>query len=258
MSLKKLSETALNPALSIAGFDPSGGAGVLADIQTFQQHHISGMAVITALTYQNERKVSGIKWLSWQEIRDQLEPLFETHSFPVIKIGVVNGLPLLQQLIGYLRSKLSDVLIIWDPVLQSSSGFDFIDSIDSTQLMDILDSIDIITPNKPEEARLCEILEIEELHHQFQNLSVLSKGGHGKGNAIDILYSNSKTYEFEAIRLMDADKHGTGCVLSAAITANLLKGKTIPDACSLAKKYVFQFLQSANGKLGKHYSTHVN
>ena len=242
-------------ALSIAGFDPSGGAGVLADIQTFQRHKVQGMSVLTALTFQNEDDFLGIEWFSYEQIESQLRPLLR-YAFSVVKIGIVQNLETLNNLLLFLKTNFPKAKVIWDPVLKASSGFSFINDIDKKLLHEILNNVHCITPNSQEEMRLCEVLNISALPSLFTSLAVLSKGGHTNEElAIDRLYLDHQVYEFSNPRLSGYDKHGSGCTLSSAIAANYCVTQDWKAACDQATSYMHSFLQSSTSKLGIHFES---
>lgn len=230
--------------ISIAGFDPSGGAGVLADIKTFEAHKVQGFGVATAITYQNDQRFNGLRWISTSEIEAQLAPL---KKFPVevAKIGLVENMKMLEFIIVQLMMLNPNMYIIWDPVLKASSGFDFQNL--SDRLISFIGSINLITPNQ---------MEYNELQHILEQspCDVLLKGGHRN----DLPGSDTLITDIGEVVIAGKpfenkiDKHGTGCVLSSAIAANLSLGMELKEACNLAKKYVEKFIQSNETNLGYH------
>ena len=108
--------------LSIAGFDPSGGAGILADIKTFEQHKVQGMSVVTGLTFQHDSEFDGVKWIETDEIIKQIEVLLRKYKFEFVKVGMLESLESLEAIIS--RLKTQDSRLIWDPILKASSGFE--------------------------------------------------------------------------------------------------------------------------------------
>lgn len=230
--------------LSIAGFDPSGGAGVLADIKTFEANHCQGLGVTSAITYQNDYKFYDVNWLGINEIKKQIQPLIE-YPVKAIKIGLIQNIDILRQLLDYLKEIFPSAKFVWDPVLKSSSGFEFHDD---TNLPEHLNnSFDLITPNLEEYQQLSEFFK-------QQAKAYLLKGGHSKKNKGD----DELIIDCESIKLVGTtfqkglDKHGTGCVLSSAITSNLAKGNSIKASCIKGKSYVEQFIQSNTTNLGYH------
>ena len=231
--------------LSIAGFDPSGGAGILADIKTMEAIGVSGLGVCTSITYQNDKTFKAVDWLTIDQIASQIEVLFEKYSINVVKIGLIKDLKTLAEIIDFLKKKNSNVKIIWDPILKASAGFEFHASIDKIILEEVLNNIYLITPNIPE-------LEKLEIDPKKILCSCLLKGGHSEKNANDILYSPGNIFTIQGEQLKNADKHGSGCVLSSAIASYLAKEFSLKEACIQAKNYTREFLKSSETLLGIH------
>ncbi|MGL1887676.1 MAG: hydroxymethylpyrimidine/phosphomethylpyrimidine kinase [Reichenbachiella sp.] len=239
-----------NLVLSIAGFDPCGGAGILADIQTMHQLEVQGMAIVTALTYQNEDDLWGIEWKDFDPIKSQIDALLADYQFNVIKIGIINGLELLDKLLKYLQRRLPNAKIVWDPILKSSSGFDFVQKIESDTFKRILNRVHLITPNRWEYEKISQSLGTE-----VWPCNVLKKGGHSDTNDTSDILIDEKGHEtrIEGTRIEGKDKHGTGCVLSSAVSASLSKGSSLIEACTIAKDYTEKYIHSGSTKLGRHY-----
>lgn len=239
--------------LCISGYDPSGGAGMLADIKTLEMHRVQGLGVCTAITYQNEDEFLGMEWLSQDSIMQQLKALISHYSPVVVKVGIVESLELLDTLITVLKEKFPDVKIVWDPVLNASAGFDFLNKPDHTLFSSILKKIDLITPNLPESELLFGSQLPSEIVKQSQ-CPVLLKGGHSEDEySIDTLLFNGDQIQFSHKKKTGFSKHGTGCILSSAIAANLALGKSLPDACRAAKEYIQPILTSNTTRLAYHY-----
>jgi len=239
-----------NMVLSIAGFDPCGGAGILADIQTMHQLKVQGMAVVTALTYQNEDDLWGIEWKDYEPIKSQIDALLADYQFNVVKIGIINGLELLDKLLKYLEVKIPNAKIVWDPILKSSSGVDFVQKIESDVFRSILKRVHVITPNRWEFDNISKTLGPEQWP-----CNVLKKGGHNDSNdTSDILidYEGNET-RIEGTRIEGRSKHGTGCVFSSAVSASLSKGTELIEACKEAKDYTEKYIHSGTAKLGRHF-----
>ncbi|WP_281238046.1 hydroxymethylpyrimidine/phosphomethylpyrimidine kinase [Flavobacterium praedii] len=242
--------------LTIAGFDPSGGAGVLADIKTFEQHKVYGFAINTANTIQTDQLFCKIGWTSLDFILESITTLFENHSIEVVKIGIVPSLDYLNKIIFCLKKISPSIKIIWDPILKSSTEFDFLFLKNQTLLIKILEQIDLITPNyneimhfNPEAQNIKMTVKLYSIY-----CSILLKGGHNPTEiGVDYLYSKNSTYRFPPKTNKCHEKHGSGCILSAAITANLALGQNLKTACKNAKKYTENYLQSNPTKLGFHY-----
>jgi hydroxymethylpyrimidine/phosphomethylpyrimidine kinase len=242
-------------ALTIAGFDPSGGAGLLADIKTFEANQIYGLGVCTALTVQHENRFDSVQWVDNELIIEQAKLLFEKYSIQYVKIGLVKSLDDLSKIITALLSWNPEVIIIWDPILKASTGFNFHDEINVSTLIMILKQIYVLTPNLPE----ANLLVNDSLNTEqkalilAENCAVFLKGGHGDlDESKDVLFYQNQRFEYFAKRIIQGEKHGSGCVLSSAITANLAKGFPLEKACEEAKKYITAFLGSNNSLLGYH------
>jgi hydroxymethylpyrimidine/phosphomethylpyrimidine kinase len=240
--------------LSIAGFDPSAGAGVLADVKTFEANGVYGMGVVSALTYQNDIAFEKVEWLTLSQIIEQIEVLQKRFSFEYIKIGLIENLEILFQLIRFLKSKNEQVKIIFDPILKASAGYEFYNIKNQNLLEDICSQLYIITPNIPEALQLGTHYAEKNSEHLSRFCNVYLKGGHNeekKGR--DILFTTGgKQIEFLSESTNIFPKHGSGCVLSSAITAGLAKGLDLEDACAKAKKYITDFLMSNESLLGYH------
>ncbi|WP_207420776.1 hydroxymethylpyrimidine/phosphomethylpyrimidine kinase [Desertivirga brevis] len=235
--------------LSIAGLDPSGGAGLLADIKTFEQHKVVGFGACSALTCQNDSEFLSIEWVDAKGVITQLAPLFNKFTISTVKIGIIRDLPLLSEVIIYIKRANSDVKLVWDPVLKASAGFSFHEQWDSKLLKDILDHIFLITPNFNELGNLNRVLE-EDL---IKYANVLLKGGHNPElPGIDVIYEHQLAQEIPSGVREIHQKHGSGCVLSSAITARLAQGYSLLEACRLAKAYTETFLNSNSTLLGYH------
>lgn len=228
--------------LSIAGFDPSAGAGVLADIKTMEQCGVYGLGVNSANTFQNEKEFNGVEWISFESMQKQLVPLFRKYTIEVAKIGLIENLEVLRKVCLFLKAQQPAIKIIWDPILSASAGFSFHSNISQQQLTEVLKLVYLITPNQPEYTALGSL----------KGVNVLLKGGHAeKKNDVLILQSG----EEKIIQGSDAllqPKHGSGCVLSSAIASYLALDKSLLEACILAKEYVERLLESNEGLLGYH------
>ncbi len=241
--------------LSIAGFDPSGGAGVLADIKTFEAHKVQGMAVLTALTFQNDMGFEGVKWIATEDIIRQVEVLSKRFVFSVVKIGLIKNLETLEAIIAYLNSQIPNVKLIWDPIIKASAGFEFHRHFERDRLQPILRNITLITPNTEEVNFLTENCNyLEESKAMARYCNVLLKGGHNKQEpGVDHLFSESKIEKFYPLGEKVFPKHGSGCILSAAIASNLAKGNDMFSSCRKAKGYVEKYLSGNASLLGFHY-----
>jgi len=231
-------------ALTIAGYDPSAGAGILADIKAFEHCGVHGQAVCTALTIQNENLFLKPNWLPWQQIKEQLEILSKARNFSCVKIGLVENPQTLEKILKWLRKKYPKAFIIWDPIIKSSSGFEFHKK-NAVSWQKLFTYANLITPNLPE-AEFLGILK------GSPKTAVLVKGGHATHQKSDdlLFLPNSPTPIKFTSKRIDAQRHGSGCTLSALIIANLLKYKELEKAIRKAKIDMQKFFQYGNGKLG--------
>ena len=246
---------ALKPyVLSIAGFDPSGGAGILADIKTIEANGGYGFGVITAVTFQNDIAFEKISWLPLKEIIEQIKILQKRFLISYIKIGLIESLEILNELVTYLKRKDPNTVIVWDPIIKASAGFVFHQSVNKDLLLEVLKNIACITPNIHEATQLFGIDNLsEKLLSDSDNYYTYLKGGHGdQANATDIFFVEQQIYSFANPRLPMGEKHGSGCVLSAAFTTELAKGTMMKEAAKKANEYTFGFLASNETLLGYH------
>lgn len=238
--------------LSIAGFDPSAGAGVLADVKTFEANGVYGMAVVAALTWQNDTEFDRVQWVPVHDIKEQVLVLLRRFTITHIKIGLVESVSVLQEIVDFLHSVIQNPVIVYDPILRASAGYEFHNS--PVLMTQALSGICCITPNLPEAALIWNTHELNEvLEGVSETTNVYLKGGHADGDTVtDLLYTADHTYAFPNDRIQNGAKHGSGCVLSAALTAQLAKGHDIATASELANVYTHRFLGSTTTLLGIH------
>ena len=245
---------------SIAGVDPSGGAGVLADVKTFSALGAYGCAVIAALTAQNTRAVAGIHAVPIDFIRLQIDTLFEDVHIAAVKIGML-GTAAITGRVAEGMAKWQPPFIVLDPVMVSKSGDPLLLADASAMLREaLLPLATIVTPNLPEAGvlleqrapdnrkemqRACEKLR-ELLPHSAERW-VLLKGGHLPGDdALDLLFDGDRMYELAAPRVDTKNTHGTGCTLSSAIAALLPQRSDVPAAVRDAKQYLTRAIAAAD------------
>jgi len=243
-------------AVTIAGSDSGGGAGIQADLKTFSALGVYGASVITALTAQNTLGVTGIHDVPPDFITAQIDAVFSDLAVNAVKIGMLSA-PAAIAAVAAGLDRWKQTLVILDPVMVASSG----DRLLAPAAIDILKSALIpraliITPNLPEAAALLDapIAETEdEMRAQAEKLlalgakAVLIKGGHASGaEAIDLLVSREAVARLSAERVATKNTHGTGCTLSSAITAGLAKGQRLGEAVSDAKQYVTEAIGCAD------------
>ncbi len=240
-------------ALTIAGFDGSGGAGILADIKVFEAFGVYGQAVCTAMTVQNERSFSAPGWVPWEQIQAQLEKLQEIRSFHFIKIGLVENADVLAKIVAWVRKNNPEAYLIWDPIMSASAGYRFFKEDNADAFFPIFAQMNLITPNQFEFAYLgLGVADSRDEVAIGTQVSILLKGGHAQGDtATDVLWTHGERLKYTSPRISGEGKHGTGCTLSSAILANLALGKTLPEACQIAKEYMDHFLKGGEGLLGR-------
>ena len=240
--------------LSIAGFDPSAGAGILADIKTFESNGVYGLGAVSALTYQNDISFEKVEWLAIEKIVDQIAILLERFEVRFIKIGLIENMDVLKKLITFLHAHISDPVIIYDPILSASAGFVFHDGSIREKFLETITGVYCITPNIPEAELLFGEDHLQEkLESVSEQVNIYLKGGHSdKHTVVDMLLTSDHTYIFSNERLANGAKHGSGCVLSAALTAQLALGNDIPQAAENANNYTYKFLASSETLLGFH------
>ena len=241
--------------LSLAGFDPSGGAGLLADIKTFEAHKTLGLGVCTALTVQNDELFERVDWVGESQIMEQIDILFRRFKPKVVKIGLMSGKEMFQVIIHRLLKYNPGIRIIWDPVLNASAGFSFHSQDDYISWKNLLEHVFLITPNWVEIQQLSQSGNaFEAAKAMTRNTNVFLKGGHNEEHpGKDYLFTQEgKVFPFNPKKIAPTPKHGSGCVLSSAIAANLAKGYKLHGACLRAKSYISRFLMSNDTLLGYH------
>lgn len=240
--------------MSIAGFDPSGGAGLLADIKTFEQHKVHGLSVNTGNTLQTATQFHSIEWTDLKDVLNAIDALLNEYPVKVIKTGIVPSFDFLFEIASHIKKINTEIKIVVDPVIRSSTGFDFQKDDQRKKLTNVLESIFLITPNIEEATILANNKDPKKAATQLSKYcNVLLKGGHSNGErGTDHLYTDGTCLELQPTVMNVSAKHGSGCVLSAAITSNLALGLDLKTACIEAKKYVEQFLSSNKTLLGYH------
>ena len=236
----------MKTALSIAGSDSSGGAGIQADLKTMQMHGVYAMTAITALTAQNTTGVRGIAEVSPEFLQQQIDAVFEDIYPDAVKIGMVPSAELIEVIVDRLRYYGAGNVVV-DPVMVSTSGSRLMktDAIATLQRV-LLPLASLVTPNIPEAEVLAErpIRSKEDMMEAAKQIgdacgcAVLLKGGHSIHDASDLLYEGGTYRWFEGKRIDNPNTHGTGCTLSSAIASNLAKGFPMETAVQRAKAYI--------------------
>lgn len=233
-------------ALTIAGSDCSGGAGIQADLKTMTMHGVYAMSAITALTAQNTTGVRSILEVTPQCLRDQLDMVFEDIFPDAVKIGMVSSCALIEVIAAVLQEYGARQIVV-DPVMVATSGSALMRTgTVETLAARLLPICTLTTPNIPEAEVLSGMAiqstaEMESAARQIGDrygCAVLVKGGHHIHDANDLLYADGNVTWFEGKRIKTPNTHGTGCTLSSAIAANLAKGFSLADAVARAKDYI--------------------
>lgn len=235
----------------IGGSDPSGGAGVQADLFTLSELGIRAQSVITAITAQNEGKFVSYESVSPQNFADQLGSLKQDNQILFVKIGMIGDHRLLPPLMSWLE-KVEPNFTILDPVLRSSTGAALLDAQGSSALQDLFKLIDLLTPNIPEAEALTglKIKSLKEMQKAGGILlskgisQVLMKGGHLNEEPCDILMDEEMDYLFKGSRIRSQNTHGTGCTLASAILGYMSQGHELVAAIHLARDKVREKLKS--------------
>ncbi|MDQ3088868.1 MAG: bifunctional hydroxymethylpyrimidine kinase/phosphomethylpyrimidine kinase [Acidobacteriota bacterium] len=270
--------------LTIAGLDPSGGAGIIADVKTFSAFGCFATAAISSLTFQNTTGVFGAIHQTAESVRGQVEPIVADFEIAALKTGMLPTREVIEEVARLVQANNLKNFVV-DPVVRSTSGFDLIDDEALKILIEKLFPLaDIVTPNLPEAERIANMkieneTDIEQAAKIMQRCgakNVLIKGGHlsildlglriadlensegqrtkDKGRtAKDFLFIGDDLHVFEAEWIETTATHGTGCTLAAAITANLALGKSLIEAVEIAKKFVTRAIKTAPN-IGKGHS----
>ena len=239
-------------ALTIAGSDPSGGAGIQADLKTFHQFGVYGQAVITLLTVQNTREVSRVETVPVDFVLEQLEAVVSDIHPQAAKTGALGSAEIVEGIAKFAAG--FDFPLVVDPVMISKHGAPLISRSAGDALKHkLLPCASLITPNIPE-AELLSGMPIEDeddirvaaerlLHLGCK--AVLIKGGHSPGQPVDFLFDGSGFTTFQGTRISSAHTHGTGCTYSAAITASLALGHELKQAVAIAKEFIQSAIETA-------------
>ena len=236
----------MKTALTVAGSDCSGGAGIQADIKTMTMNGVYAMSAITALTAQNTTGVRAIQESSPEFLKQQMDAVFEDIYPDAVKIGMVSSSALIRVIADRLRYHKAQNIVV-DPVMIASSGASLMKS-EAVKILtgELLPIANLVTPNIPEANVLSEMVieNREDMRTAAKKIgdsfgcAVLLKGGHSVNDANDLLYEDGEYRWFEGKRIDNPNTHGTGCTLSSAIAANLAKGFTLAESVRRAKEYI--------------------
>jgi len=243
--------------LTIAGSDSGGGAGIQADLRTFSALGVHGLCAVTAVTAQNSLGVSGVERISPKMVSRQIEAVMEDIGCGAAKTGMLFDAEIISQVAKEVgRFKIKSLVV--DPVMVAKGGHQLLKrSAESALIKELLPLADIVTPNMDEAARLAGMGKIatpdqmREAARRIRRLGpkhVLVKGGHLRGEAVDVLFDGRRFLELKSHRIRTRHTHGTGCTLSAAIAAYLARGEKMESAVRKAKVYVL-------GAIGRAYRT---
>ena len=236
----------MKKVLSIAGSDCSGGAGIQADLKTFSAHGVFGMSVIVSVVAENTSRVIDIQNVTPDMIEKQIDAVFEDIEVDAVKIGMLSTPECMKAVAAKVKQYQPENVVI-DPVMYAKNGCPLMEpTAVSTLIETIIPLADVLTPNIPEAEKIADmqISKVSDMEtaakkiHSMGCKSVVVKGGHHIGNAVDVLFDGRNFYHFETARIDTKNTHGTGCTFSSAIASQLAKGKSVPDAVKAAKTYV--------------------
>lgn len=240
--------------MAIAGFDPSAGAGILADIKTISAFGCYGVAAVTSLTLQNTQGVFGAYHQKREAVRGQVAPLFDDFDIAAVKTGMLPGRDVIEEVADIIRAETVGRLVV-DPVVRSTSGFDLIDDKALDALITLLFPLaSVVTPNAAEAERITgiHIKDVAMMQKAAEAVfalgprAVLIKGGDVQSEtATDVLLDSTGCATFSAERVRSRNTHGTGCTLASALACMLARGFTLRDSIPVAKQYVYDAIRTA-------------
>jgi hydroxymethylpyrimidine/phosphomethylpyrimidine kinase len=241
-------------ALTIAGSDPSGGAGIQADLKTFHQRGVYGTSVLTLLTVQNTLSVSGIETVSPEMVARQMDAVLEDIPPAAAKTGALGNRHIVQLIAE--KAKHFRFPLIVDPVMISKHGLPLMtEDARSLLALQLLPRAFLVTPNLHEAEELAKmpVRDLDSMERAAVAIAamgakaVLIKGGHLQGDAVDLLYRDGNVRLFSSPRMDTRNTHGTGCTYSACITAEIAKGKVLEEAVDIAKRYISKAIETNPG-----------
>jgi len=236
----------MKKALSIAGSDCSGGAGIQADLKTFSAHGIFGMTVVTSVVAENTFRVTDYQDIRPDMIEKQIDDVFEDIWPDAVKIGMLSCRETMLAVAGKLR-KWKPENIVLDPVMYAKNGCALMEeSAISCLITEVVPLADLLTPNLPEAEKMTgttikthdDMRQAARLIHEMGCRNVVVKGGHCEGDAVDILFDGNVFHEYPAPRVDTKHTHGIGCTFSSAIASNLALGLPVHQAVERAKEYI--------------------
>jgi hydroxymethylpyrimidine/phosphomethylpyrimidine kinase len=236
----------ISKALTVAGSDSGGGAGIQADLKTFSALGVYGTSVITSVTAQNTTGVTGIQNIQLAIIEKQLSAVLTDIGTDAVKTGMLSRSGIIR-VVAKILTKYKVARLVIDPVMISKSGAKLLQkNAVQTLIRELFPMAYIVTPNIPEAEILTgmKIRSVEDMEQACRIIrcmgcrAVVVKGGHLEGDATDVLFDGKKFYYFESKRIRTRNTHGTGCTFSAALTAYLAKGFDLVDSVKISKKFI--------------------
>lgn len=238
--------TSIKKALTIAGSDSGGGAGIQADLKTFTAFGVYGMSVIASVTAQNTVKVTGIHNMPADFVALQFDTVYKDIGVDGVKTGMLSNSEIVRTIAQKLKENSIEHVIV-DPVMIAKGGSPLLleEAVASVKEY-LLPQATLVTPNIPEAEVLSnmkigspkEMKKAAEIIFQLGHCAVLIKGGHSQGDAEDILFDGESYFEFTAPRIETKNTHGTGCTISSAILSNLILGKSLVESVEVSKKFI--------------------
>ncbi|MGP0074013.1 MAG: bifunctional hydroxymethylpyrimidine kinase/phosphomethylpyrimidine kinase [Bryobacteraceae bacterium] len=249
-----MSPTKKRVALTIAGSDPSGGAGIQADLKTFHQFGVYGEAAITLITVQNTGGVRRVECLHPELVADQIRAVIEDIPPEAAKTGALGNAGIIEAVAALARDFPFPLVV--DPVIMSKHGAPLLEAAALESLRTfLLPNVFLLTPNLEEASALtgAQVHDLAGMRQAAETLvrmgpqAVLVKGGHLRGDATDVLYQHGEWTEFTSPRIETRHTHGTGCTFSAAITASLASGYDLQESVRRAKRYITEAIRNNPG-----------
>ena len=247
-------------ALSIAGSDCSGGAGIQADLKTFSAHGVYGMCVIVSVVAENTGRVIGIQDVSPDMIGKQIDAVFEDIAVDAVKVGMLSTPDCMDEVVAKLKYYRPANIVI-DPVMYAKNGCPLMEpAAIKTLIGTVIPLADVLTPNIPEAekiagGRIKTVADMEEAAKAIYTMgcrAIVVKGGHGSGRAVDVLFDGKEFCHFETARINTKNTHGTGCTFSSAVASQLARGMDLRQAVQKAKAYVTMAIEHSLD-IGKGY-----
>lgn len=262
----------MKKVLSIAGSDCSGGAGIQADLKTFSAYGVFGMSVIVSVVAENTSRVTAIQDITPDMIGRQIDAVFEDIGADAVKVGMLSSPECMDAVAAKLKQYKPENVVI-DPVMYAKNGCPLMDlkAID-TLIDDMIPLADVLTPNIPEAEKITgmKILSFGDMEAAARRIytmgarTVVVKGGHGVGDAVDVLFDGKQICHFGTTRINTKNTHGTGCTFSSAIAAGLAKGMSVREAVEKAKSYITTAIEHSlsigrgNGPIHHFYDLYRN